>query len=91
MKNSINKNALSRNICSYCDEPIPFGHVQQGDMHYGCYNEEINVYKITLDKTEENHFYEEELPDLNELFKNEDLIIVRKIKMPRGYFYSLPD
>jgi hypothetical protein len=53
--------------CIHCKELIPYNHVQQGMCHMECYhdylNEEIPLYKVTLDK---QSYVSEDFPDLSE-------------------------
>jgi hypothetical protein len=68
--------------CLHCKEVIPLNNVQQGNMHMGCYNEEIEVFKICLDGT---CYFDENLPE------NHNDYEINLVKMSRGEFYYLPE
>jgi hypothetical protein len=68
--------------CKKCNEIIPDSHVQQGGMHIGCYNEEIEVFKICLEGT---CYFDEYFPVDHKQYE------IEKVKMTYGEFLSLPE
>ena len=68
--------------CLACEKEIPMNNVQQGNMHMGCYNEEIKVYKICLEST---CYYDEDLPE------NHDEYEIELVKISRGEYFYLPE
>jgi len=68
--------------CLHCEKEIPANNVQQGSMHMGCYNEQINVYKVCLDGT---CYFDTEFPEDHERY------LITPAKIERGAFYYLPE
>lgn len=71
-----------RALCRICNEVLPSDHVQQGGCHMGCYNQEIEVFKICLDGA---CYFSENIPD-----DHDDLEISTE-KIHNGLFLDMPE
>lgn len=68
--------------CLHCKQSMPSNNVQQGQMHMGCYNEEIEVFKISL---EGSSYLDDHLPDDIEDYE------VEKVLIARGAFHYMKE
>lgn len=69
--------------CPLCNKSIPWNNVQQGGLHIGCYEQEIEVYKISLGNT---FMLDTVMPENKNEYDSIELV-----KMNAGKFYNLPE
>lgn len=79
-------------ICKLCGKEIPLNHVQQGNCHFNCYNEGIDVWFISLLYDPKNGFYEKDIKSVMAFLEDiEDEYLIKKETMSAGQFYYLPE
>lgn len=78
--------------CKLCGGAMDPNHVQQGNMHFSCFNKEIDVWFISLPHDPINGFYEKGLKQVSAFLEDiEDPYLISKTKMAAGSFYYLPE
>ena len=82
-------------ICKLCKKEIPSNHVQQGGLHMGCHETEIDLWHITLLEDKGNGgYYENDFSIFSDMMKDMDedsSYVITKTKMIAGKFYNLPE
>ena len=79
-------------ICPHCKEEIPMQMVQQGGMHMGCYNTEIDVWFISVPDAAKHGYYEKDITQVAEMLKcAEGKYLIERQQMSVGKFNNLPD
>ena len=83
---------MKNQICPHCKNEIPAGFVQQGGLHMWCYDDEIDVWFISLPGDPKNGFYENDMCQIAQILCHmEDQYQIEKRKMKAGRFYNLPE
>lgn len=81
--------------CKLCKEEIPNNHVQQGELHIGCNEKEIDLWRITLLGTpNKGGYYEIDVYQVLDQIKDMDdysSYVITKTKMKAGEYFSLPE
>lgn len=81
-----------KQICPHCKDEIPANHVQQGGLHIGCYESEIDVYFISLPHAPDYGFFEVDIEQVREVILNiEEPHLISKKKMSAGRYYNAPE
>lgn len=81
-----------KQICPHCKKEIKGQVVQQGGLHYGCFNIEIGVWLISLPDAPKSGYYENDVRNISEMLKDaEDAYLIERQQMVAGQFHNLPD
>lgn len=81
-----------KQICPHCKEEIPPQMVQQGGLHLGCSETEIDVFFISLPRDPKSGFYEEDADQLIEMLKHiEESHRIERRKIYAGIYHNMPD
>ena len=82
-------------LCKLCKKEIPSNHVQQGGLHIGCHETEIDLWHITLlEDNGKGGFHEEDLNSFLDMAKDMDedsSYVITKTKKKAGEYFNLPE
>jgi len=81
-------------ICPHCKEEIPMQMVQQGGLHMGCFEADIDVFFISLPDAPLHGFYEIDPSQVMEQLKSAEVdepYLIQKKEIKAGLYYNLTD